>query len=106
MNFTYQWFRVSAMAWLVVGRPKQAEAVFDEMLRRWPGDAYALASRSHVRAQAGRFAPLLALEAQHSAQEGGNAQRHRDANELCGVWHHQPFARQRVGHAYKPSRAM
>jgi tetratricopeptide (TPR) repeat protein len=54
VNLNYQWFRLSAMAWLVVGRPKQAETVFDEMLRRWPGDAYALSSRSHVRAQAGR----------------------------------------------------
>jgi predicted Zn-dependent protease len=54
MNVTYRWFKWSAMAWLVIGRAKQAETVFDEMLRRWPGDAYALASRSHVRAQAGR----------------------------------------------------
>jgi predicted Zn-dependent protease len=54
MNLTYQWFKASAMAWLVIGRAKQAETVFDEMLRRWPGDAYALSSRSHVRAQAGR----------------------------------------------------
>lgn len=51
---TYQWFKLSAMAWLVIGRPRQAETVFDEMLRRWPQDAYALASRSHVRAQFGR----------------------------------------------------
>jgi predicted Zn-dependent protease len=54
MSLTYHWFKASAMAWLVIGRPKQAETVFDEMLRRWPGDAYALSSRSHVRAQAGR----------------------------------------------------
>jgi predicted Zn-dependent protease len=54
VNLAYHWCKASAMAWLVIGRPQQAEAVFDEMLRRWPGDAYALASRSHVRAQAGR----------------------------------------------------
>jgi predicted Zn-dependent protease len=54
MNVAHLWFKASAMAWLVIGRPKQAETVFDEMLRRWPGDAYALSSRSHVRAQAGR----------------------------------------------------
>ena len=54
MNVTHYWFKFSAMAWLVIGRPKQAETVFDEMLRRWPGDAYALSSRSHVRAQDGR----------------------------------------------------
>jgi len=64
---TYLWFKCSAMAWLVVGRPKQALVVFDEMLRRWPHDGYALASRSHVRAQLGRrddaIADLQALVA-------------------------------------------
>jgi predicted Zn-dependent protease len=54
MNIAHQWFKLSAMAWLVIGRPKQAETVFDEMLRRWPNDPYALSSRSHVRAQSGR----------------------------------------------------
>jgi tetratricopeptide (TPR) repeat protein len=29
-------------------------AVFDDMLLRWPGDAYALASRAHLHAQDGR----------------------------------------------------
>ena len=69
MNLNHQWFKVSAMAWLVIGRPKQAETVFDEMLRRWPGDPYALSSRSHVRAQAGRrddaIADQQALVAAH-----------------------------------------
>jgi tetratricopeptide (TPR) repeat protein len=69
MNITHLRFKLSAMAWLVIGRPKQAETVFDEMLRRWPGDAYALSSRSHVRAQAGRrddaIADQQALVAAH-----------------------------------------
>jgi hypothetical protein len=39
VNLSYPWFKLSAIAWLVIGRPKQAETVFDEMLRRWPGDA-------------------------------------------------------------------
>ena len=30
------------------------------MLARWPGDAYALASRAHLQAQAGRRADALA----------------------------------------------
>jgi predicted Zn-dependent protease len=60
VNLSYRWSKLSAMAWLVFGRSKQAEAVFDEMLRRWPGDAYALSSRSHVRAQAGRRDDALA----------------------------------------------
>jgi tetratricopeptide (TPR) repeat protein len=54
MSVAYRWLKLSAMAWLVIGRPEQAKTVFDEMLRRWPDDAYALASRSHVHAQAGR----------------------------------------------------
>lgn len=45
--------RARAMAWLVVGNQHRAEAVFTEMLALWPNDAYALASRAHVRAQLG-----------------------------------------------------
>ena len=45
--------RARAMAWLVVGNQQRAEAVFTEMLALWPTDAYALASRAHVRAQLG-----------------------------------------------------
>jgi len=40
--------------WLLLNRRREAEHVFDEMLARWPGDTYALASRCHVRAQLGR----------------------------------------------------
>ena len=46
--------RARAMAWLVLGRQDRAEGVFTEMLALWPDDAYALASRAHVRAQIGR----------------------------------------------------
>jgi tetratricopeptide (TPR) repeat protein len=42
------------MALLALGCDRAAEAVFTSMLARWPDDAYALASRAHVRAQAGR----------------------------------------------------
>jgi len=59
-RLAYLWFKLSAIGWLVIGRAAQAENIFDEMLRRWPGDAYALASRSHVRAQAGRRAQAIA----------------------------------------------
>jgi len=52
--------RLLAMAWLLAGRNGQAEAVFGRMLALWPDDAYALASRSFVRAQAGR--PDAAIE--------------------------------------------
>jgi tetratricopeptide (TPR) repeat protein len=43
--------KLSAIAWLLIGRPDKAEADFDAILARWPRDAYALASRSHVRAE-------------------------------------------------------
>jgi len=66
-GLTYLWLKWRAMGWLVLGRQAPAEAIFNEMLKRWPNDAYARASRSHVRAQAGRrdeaIADLQALVA-------------------------------------------
>lgn len=52
--------RAQAMFWLLAGRPAWAEAMFDRMLARWPQDAYALSSRSHVRAQAERLPEAIA----------------------------------------------
>lgn len=52
--------KAQAMALLLIGRHAQAERVFDRMLARWPADAYALASRAHVRAQQGRRAEAIA----------------------------------------------
>jgi tetratricopeptide (TPR) repeat protein len=46
--------RLTAMGWLVLGRREAAVKVFDRMLDRWPGNAYALASRAHLKAQLGR----------------------------------------------------
>ncbi|HET9977081.1 MAG TPA: tetratricopeptide repeat protein [Burkholderiaceae bacterium] len=78
-GFTYQWLKLSAMAWLLIGRPQQAETVFDEMLRRWPQDGYALASRAHVRAQSARgdeaiadLRELLAAQPERSAADWFN----------------------------------
>ena len=59
-GLTYVWLKCTAMAWLVIGRPAQALVIFDEMLRRWPQDGYALSSRSHVRAQRGQRAEAIA----------------------------------------------
>lgn len=68
--------KLQAMALLVFGRTRAAEAVFDRMLRRWPGDAYALASRSHQHAQAGRrdaaIADAQALVAAHPARSAAD----------------------------------
>jgi predicted Zn-dependent protease len=54
------WLKLSAMGALVFGRVDRAEELFTQMIQRWPGNAYALSSRSHVRAQAGRRAEALA----------------------------------------------
>ena len=65
----YRGFRWWAMADLVLGRREQASLVFEQMLREFPGDAYALASKAHLQAQGGdRTAALLTMEsllAQH-----------------------------------------
>lgn len=69
-------FKLQAMALLVFGRHRAAEAVFDRMLLRWPGDAYALASRSHQHAQAGRrdaaIADAQALVAAHPSRSAAD----------------------------------
>ena len=59
-GLAYQGLKWRAMGWLVFGRLAPAEALFDEMLRRWPSDGYALSSRSHVRSQMGRRSEAIA----------------------------------------------
>ncbi len=52
-GLAYRW-RCCVLQWhLVLGRRAAARRVLDAMLVRWPGDAHALASRAHLRAQAG-----------------------------------------------------
>lgn len=56
-------FRWRAIALLLLGRQQAALALFGDMLREFPGDAYALASRSHLQAQLGdRAAALRTME--------------------------------------------
>ena len=43
--------KLHAITLLVLGRRKAADDVFTSMLAIWPDDAYALASRAHVRAE-------------------------------------------------------
>lgn len=73
---TYWWLRLQAMAWLLLGRTAAAEAGFTRMLAIWHNDAYALASRAHVLAQAGRHAQALqdarALVAAHPHRQAGD----------------------------------
>jgi tetratricopeptide (TPR) repeat protein len=54
MPMSYWRFKLHAVALLLLGRSASAEAVFGTMLARWPDDAYALSSRSYLRAQLGR----------------------------------------------------
>jgi tetratricopeptide (TPR) repeat protein len=60
MNLAFQLLRLQAMACLVIGRSERAEQLFSQMLERWPDNAYALASRSHLRAQGGRIDAAIA----------------------------------------------
>lgn len=56
----YRTLRVRAAAWLLIGLPGRAEQAFTDILARWPLDAHALASRSHLRAQARRHTEAIA----------------------------------------------
>ena len=47
-QLAYLWLKYKAMAWLAVGGTAPASRIFDDMLRRWPTDAHALASRAHL----------------------------------------------------------
>jgi tetratricopeptide (TPR) repeat protein len=60
MRLAHTWQRLRAMVLLTFGARDAAEEVFSAMLARWPDDAYALASRAHVRAQAGRRSQAVA----------------------------------------------
>jgi tetratricopeptide (TPR) repeat protein len=60
MNLEYTWHRVRAMARLTLGLRAAAEDAFTAMLARWPDDAYALASRAHLRASLGRRSQAIA----------------------------------------------
>jgi tetratricopeptide (TPR) repeat protein len=75
-RFEFWRLQASAKGWLLIGRMVQAEAVFTDMLARWPANAYALASRSHLRAQARRHAEALvdarALVAAHPERGSGD----------------------------------
>jgi tetratricopeptide (TPR) repeat protein len=68
--------KARALTLLVLQRREAAEAVFGQMLARAPGDAYALASRSHVRAQLGRLEAAIedaqALVQTHPQRSAGD----------------------------------
>jgi tetratricopeptide (TPR) repeat protein len=53
-GFDYWRLKMRAMGWLLLGRRGAALETFDDMLARWPRDAYALSSRAHLRSQLGQ----------------------------------------------------
>jgi tetratricopeptide (TPR) repeat protein len=59
-TWPYLRLKLGAMALLTIGRRQDAISMFDAMLRRWPNDSYALASRAHLHAEAGTNALALA----------------------------------------------
>ncbi len=59
----YRGFKWRAMALLVLERRAAALPLFEQMLREFPGDAYALSSKAHLQAQSGqRDAALRTME--------------------------------------------
>ncbi len=49
----YLGLKLRVIGCLLAGRSGRAELLLGRMLRRWPDDAYTLASRAHLNAQAG-----------------------------------------------------
>lgn len=72
-GFDYRWLKWRAMAQIVLARHAAAEDSFDEMLARWPDDVYALSSRAHLRAQAGRRSQAIADMERVTTLPGANA---------------------------------
>lgn len=68
--------KLKAIVLLVFGRRAAAERVFDAMLEQWPNDAYALASRSHLRMQrrdpAGAILDAQVLVRNHPARSAAD----------------------------------
>ena len=59
-RLSYAGHKLQAIVLLVIGRSAAAGRMFDAMLRRWPDDAYARASRAHLRAQRGQLQEAIA----------------------------------------------
>lgn len=74
--FDYWRLKLRALLWLLLNRLDAAAGAFGEMLERWPDDAYALASRSHVLAKLGRRDAAIAdaqrLTARHPTRSAGD----------------------------------
>ena len=84
------------MALLFAGRRGAAEAVFGSMLTRWPDDAYALSSRSFVRAQLGR---------QEAAIDDARRLVHAHPERSAGDWFNLAFLLEATDHIEEASDA-
>jgi tetratricopeptide (TPR) repeat protein len=75
-GIAYQVQKLRAQALLVFGRHAAALQTFDAMLQRWPGDAYALASRVQLLAttgdKEGAIQAAQALVALHPHDQGAH----------------------------------
>jgi tetratricopeptide (TPR) repeat protein len=75
-HWDYRWLKLQAIGLLVLGRREPAERIFDRMLQRWTDDAYALASRAHLRGERGALDEALqdasALVSAHPASSAAH----------------------------------
>lgn len=75
-GWAYQAHKYAVMGWLLIAQDARALALLDRMVARWPDDAYALASRAHLRAQrgdrAGAVADAQALVAAHPTRSAAD----------------------------------
>lgn len=75
-RLAYWNLKLQVVGSLVLGRTGGAERALNRLLRRWPGDAYALASRAHLHAQAGlldlAITDALALVGAHPRRSAGD----------------------------------
>ncbi|MFY7863554.1 tetratricopeptide repeat protein [Roseateles sp.] len=75
-SWRYQLLKMKALTALVFAQRQWAEEIFDEMLADWPGDAYALASRAHLRSSRGAktqaINDLKALVTTHPRRSAGD----------------------------------
>jgi len=75
-DWAYRARKYAVMGWLLIAQDARALRLLDDMVARWPDDAYALASRAHLRAQrgdrAGAIADAQALVAAHPARSAAD----------------------------------
>ena len=75
-DWAYRARKYAVMGWLLIAQDARALRLLDDMVARWPDDAYALASRAHLRAQrgdrAGAIADAQSLVAAHPARSAAD----------------------------------